>query len=96
MTVAPSRPVARAGDAHPGRRRRHQILVEALASGDAAFATEAMREHVRSSQQDAIARLIPYFELKQNRGTRCGHYLCSAGTSTAELRCTTRACTLGS
>ncbi len=50
--------------------RRHQILMEALASGDAALATEAMREHVRSSQQDALSRLIPYFKLQKTRGMR--------------------------
>ncbi len=49
---------------------RHQSLVEALASGNPAAAAEAMREHVRSSQQDALARLVPFFKLQKTRGTR--------------------------
>jgi DNA-binding GntR family transcriptional regulator len=50
--------------------RRHQALVEALTGGDPALAIEAMREHVRSSQQDALTRLVPYFNLQKSRGTR--------------------------
>jgi DNA-binding GntR family transcriptional regulator len=49
---------------------RHQMLVESLAGGDPAVAAEAMREHVRSSQQDALSRLVPYFKLQRTRGTR--------------------------
>ena len=49
---------------------RHQTLLEALATGDPAVAAEAMREHVRSSQQDALSRLGPYFKLQKTRGTR--------------------------
>jgi DNA-binding GntR family transcriptional regulator len=50
--------------------RRHQTLMEALSSGDPDTAAAAMREHVRSSQQDALARLSPYFKLQKTRGTR--------------------------
>jgi GntR family transcriptional regulator, rspAB operon transcriptional repressor len=49
---------------------RHQTLVEAIIGGGPAVAAEAMREHVRSSQQDALARLVPYFKLQKTRGTR--------------------------
>jgi hypothetical protein len=49
---------------------RHQTLLEALSSGDPCQATDAMREHVRSSQQEALRRLTPYFKLQKTRGTR--------------------------
>jgi DNA-binding GntR family transcriptional regulator len=49
---------------------RHQKLAEALVHGNSAEAAEAMREHVRSSQQDAMARLVPYFKLQKTRGAR--------------------------
>jgi DNA-binding GntR family transcriptional regulator len=49
---------------------RHQTLMEALCGGDPSLAMEAMREHVRSSQQDALVRLTPYFKLQKSRGTR--------------------------
>jgi DNA-binding GntR family transcriptional regulator len=49
---------------------RHQTLMEALIGGDPAAAAEAMREHVRSSQQDALSRLVPYFKLQKTRGAR--------------------------
>ncbi len=50
--------------------RRHQLLIEALTSGQTAIAVEAMREHIHSSQNAALARLTPYFKLKKTRGTR--------------------------
>jgi hypothetical protein len=49
---------------------RHQTLLESLIQGDPAIAAEAMREHVRSSQKDALSRLVPYFKLQKTRGTR--------------------------
>ena len=49
---------------------RHQRLVASLVSSDPAVAVEAMREHVRSSQQDALSRLTPYFKLQKTRGAR--------------------------
>jgi DNA-binding GntR family transcriptional regulator len=49
---------------------RHQTLVEALVNGTPVAAAEAMREHVRSSRQDALARLSPYFKLQKTQGTR--------------------------
>jgi len=50
--------------------RRHQTLVEALSSRDPDAAAAAMREHVRSSQKEALARLSPYFKLQKARGVR--------------------------
>jgi DNA-binding GntR family transcriptional regulator len=49
---------------------RHQKLMESLTGGDPAAAAETMREHIRSSQQDALARLVPYFKLQKARGLR--------------------------
>ena len=50
--------------------RRHQTLLEALAGGNPEEAAAAMREHVRSSQQEALGRLSPYFKLQKTRGVR--------------------------
>lgn len=50
--------------------RRHQTLMEALSSGDLNTAVAAMRDHVCSSQEAALARLSPYFRLQKTRGTR--------------------------
>ena len=50
--------------------RRHQMLMEALGGGDPEAAAAAMREHVRSSQQEALGRLSPYFKLQKTRGVR--------------------------
>jgi DNA-binding GntR family transcriptional regulator len=50
--------------------RRHQMLVEALTGGEPEAAAAAMREHIRSSQQDALRRLSPYFKLQKTRGVR--------------------------
>ena len=45
--------------------QRHQDLVKVLAAGDPAAAAEAMREHIRSSMQNTIQRLEPYFRLRK-------------------------------
>ncbi len=45
--------------------QRHQDLVRVLASGDPAAAAAAMREHIRSSMQNTIERLEPYFRLRK-------------------------------
>ncbi|MDP8990348.1 MAG: FCD domain-containing protein, partial [Acidobacteriota bacterium] len=50
--------------------RRHQTLLEALAGGNPEAAAAAMREHVRSSREEALARLSPYFQLQKTRGVR--------------------------
>ena len=47
---------------------RHQSLVAILSLGDPAAAEQAMREHVRSSQTDALVRLAPYFRLQRSTG----------------------------
>lgn len=49
---------------------RHQMLLEVLVGADPAAASEAMRDHIRSSQQDALSRLSPYFNLQKVRGSR--------------------------
>jgi DNA-binding GntR family transcriptional regulator len=49
--------------------RHHQTLIEALSSGDAAVASDAMREHVRSSLKNSLERLAPYFRLQQANGS---------------------------
>jgi hypothetical protein len=36
-----------------------------LAAGEPAAAAEAMREHIRSSMQNTIQRLEPYFRLRK-------------------------------
>ncbi len=45
--------------------QHHQDLVRVLASGEPVAAAEAMREHIRSSMQNTIQRLEPYFRLRQ-------------------------------
>ncbi len=45
--------------------QRHQDLVKVLASGDPAAAAEAMRDHIRSSMENTIQRLEPYFRLRK-------------------------------
>jgi DNA-binding GntR family transcriptional regulator len=45
--------------------QRHQELVKVLASGNPAAAAEAMREHIRSSLQNTLQRLEPYFRLRK-------------------------------
>jgi len=48
---------------------RHQVLIEALSSGDPAVASDAMREHVRSSLANSLERLAPYFRLQKSHGS---------------------------
>jgi len=48
---------------------RHQTLIEALSSGDPAVASDAMREHVRSSLANSLERLAPYFRLQKSHGS---------------------------
>jgi DNA-binding GntR family transcriptional regulator len=48
--------------------RRHQDLAKALAAGSPSKAASAMREHVRSSRQEALVRLQPYFEIRKRSG----------------------------
>jgi DNA-binding GntR family transcriptional regulator len=43
-------------------------LAKALVSGSPSRAVAAMREHVRSSRQEALERLQPYFELRKATG----------------------------
>jgi DNA-binding GntR family transcriptional regulator len=45
--------------------QRHQDLVKVLASGDPPAAAQAMRDHIRSSLQNTIQRLEPYFRLRK-------------------------------
>ena len=48
---------------------RHQVLIDALSSGDPAVASDAMREHVRSSLANSLERLAPYFRLQKSHGS---------------------------
>jgi len=48
--------------------RRHQDLAKTLAVGSPSKAAAAMREHVRSSRQEALDRLQPYFEMRKTSG----------------------------
>ena len=45
--------------------QRHQDLVRVLASGDPIAAADAMRDHIRSSMENTIQRLEPYFRLRK-------------------------------
>lgn len=49
---------------------RHRDLAEALARSSPMAAAEAMREHVRGSQRNALERLQPYFELRSTTYSR--------------------------
>jgi DNA-binding GntR family transcriptional regulator len=40
----------------------HENLIKVLAGDDPAAASEAMRQHIRSSMENALRRLEPYFE----------------------------------
>ena len=51
-----------------GVPRRHRDLAKALATGTSAVAAAAMRKHVRSSRQEALHRLQPYFEICRSTG----------------------------
>ena len=46
---------------------KHTQLVEALCSGDADAAAQAMREHLATSKEWAMERLAPYFELAEKQ-----------------------------
>jgi GntR family transcriptional regulator, rspAB operon transcriptional repressor len=48
--------------------RRHQDLLEALATGDPAAAAEAMRQHLDWSREWMLDRLQPYFHLGETHG----------------------------
>jgi DNA-binding GntR family transcriptional regulator len=48
--------------------RRHQDLLEALATGDPAAAAEAMRQHLDWSRAWMLDRLQPYFQLGETHG----------------------------
>ena len=48
--------------------RRHQDLAKALSVSTPSKAAAAMREHVRSSRQEALVRLQPYFEMRKTSG----------------------------
>lgn len=59
--------------AQPARRAvsgvgRHQILVEALATGDASKAAEAVRDHLSVSLKHTLPLLKPYFKLREANG----------------------------
>jgi DNA-binding GntR family transcriptional regulator len=43
----------------------HENLLKALVAGDPAAASEAMRQHVRSSMEHALRRLEPWFQLQK-------------------------------
>jgi GntR family transcriptional regulator, rspAB operon transcriptional repressor len=43
----------------------HENLMKVLAGDDPAAASEAMRQHIRSSMENALRRLEPYFELQK-------------------------------
>ena len=60
--------VARPASEHP--RRTHQILVDALCSGDPEVASQAMRKHIRSSLDRAVETLQPWFQLHSVSGTK--------------------------
>jgi DNA-binding GntR family transcriptional regulator len=48
-----------------GPRHNHQDLLKVLVSGDTQAAAEAMRRHVQSSMANTLARLEPYFHLRE-------------------------------
>jgi DNA-binding GntR family transcriptional regulator len=43
----------------------HENLVKVLVAGDPAAASEAMRQHIRSSMENALRRLEPWFQLQK-------------------------------
>lgn len=53
---------------HGQSPRRHQDLIEVLASGDPVAAAEAMRAHINSALQNTLQRLEPYFRLRETNG----------------------------
>jgi DNA-binding GntR family transcriptional regulator len=50
--------------------RPHQDLAEGLCSSDLNTATEAMRTHVQLSRDRTMARLEPYFQLRERQGEK--------------------------
>ena len=43
----------------------HENLMKVLVAGDPAAASEAMRQHIRSSMENALQRLEPFFQLQK-------------------------------
>lgn len=43
----------------------HENLMKVLVAGDPAAAAEAMRQHIRSSMENALRRLEPFFQLQK-------------------------------
>jgi DNA-binding GntR family transcriptional regulator len=43
----------------------HENLMKVLVAGDPVAASEAMRQHIRSSMENALRRLEPYFQLQK-------------------------------
>jgi DNA-binding GntR family transcriptional regulator len=43
----------------------HENLMKVLVAGDPMAASEAMRQHIRSSMENALRRLEPYFQLQK-------------------------------
>jgi DNA-binding GntR family transcriptional regulator len=60
------------GDGHLLEKldRPHQDLVASLCGGDPDAASEAMRVHVQTSLRRTMLRLDPYFQLRDNRGSK--------------------------
>jgi DNA-binding GntR family transcriptional regulator len=48
--------------------RRHQDLVDALCSGDAGIAAEAVRQHIAVGMEHSLEVLQPYFKLRKATG----------------------------
>jgi len=48
-----------------GPRHNHQDLVKILGSGNVQAAGEAMRHHIQSGLANTLARLAPYFQLRE-------------------------------
>jgi GntR family transcriptional regulator, rspAB operon transcriptional repressor len=61
---------SRAGMVDSPPRRTHQDLVQELVKSDPHVAGEAMRNHIRSSMQNTLARLEPYFNLPEKYTAR--------------------------
>lgn len=61
---------------------RHQELLRVLCSGDAAKAEGAMRAHIMSGLQHVLQVLDPYFQMKNDQGTRFSRRARTTKTST--------------
>jgi GntR family transcriptional regulator, rspAB operon transcriptional repressor len=46
-------------------RHKHQDLLKVIVSGDVGEAAEAMRHHIQSSLANTLARLEPYFQMRE-------------------------------